>query len=119
MKQRVAIARALASEPKILLMDEPFGALDIYTREAMHEFMLDLWERTHLTVFMITHDVEEAILLSNRIFALGTRPGTVRREVRVELPHRDHTVKRHHRFHAYRDELMNLLRLHGQEALAA
>jgi len=119
MKQRVAIARALASEPKVLLMDEPFGALDIHTKESMHEFMLDLWQRTNLTIFMITHDVEEAVFLSNRIYALGARPGTVRKEISIKLPHRSHTVKRHSTFHDYRDELMDLLRLHGQEAVAA
>jgi NitT/TauT family transport system ATP-binding protein len=119
MKQRVAIARALASEPKVLLMDEPFGALDIHTKESMHEFMLDLWERTNLTIFMITHDVEEAVFLSNRIYALGSRPGTVRKEIKINLPERSHHIKRHSHFHDYRDELMDLLRLHGQEALAA
>lgn len=118
MKQRVAIARALASEPKVLLMDEPFGALDIHTKESMHEFMLDLWQRTNLTIFMITHDVEEAVFLSNRIYALGARPGTVRKEISIHLPERTHTVKRHSKFHDYRDELMDLLRRHGQEALA-
>lgn len=119
MKQRVAIARALASEPKVLLMDEPFGALDVHTKESMHEFMLDLWQRTNLTIFMITHDVEEAVFLSNRIYALGARPGTVRKEMVIQLPERTHHVKRHSIFHDYRDELMDLLRLHGQEALLA
>lgn len=119
MKQRVAIARALTSEPKVLLMDEPFGALDIHTKESMHEFMLDLWQRTNITIFMITHDVEEAVFLSNRIYALGTRPGTVRKEISIKLPHRTHTVKRHSAFHDYRDELMELMRRHGQEAIAA
>ena len=119
MKQRVAIARALASEPKVLLMDEPFGALDIHTKESMHEFMLDLWQRTKLTIFMITHDVEEAVFLSNRIYALGARPGTVRKEISIHLPERTHTIKRHSKFHDYRDELMDLLRRHGQEALVA
>ncbi|WNZ25727.1 ABC transporter ATP-binding protein [Leptolyngbya sp. NK1-12] len=119
MKQRVAIARALASEPKVLLMDEPFGALDIHTKESMHEFMLDLWQRTGITIFMITHDVEEAVFLSNRIFALGARPGTVRKVMTINLPNRSHTVKRNSVFHDYRDELMDLLRKHGQEAVAA
>lgn len=116
MKQRVAIARALVSEPKVLLMDEPFGALDIHTKESMHEFMLDLWQRTGITVFMITHDVEEAVFLSNRIYALGARPGTVRKEMIIKLPDRTHQVKRQSIFHDYRDELMDLLRKHGQEA---
>jgi len=119
MKQRVAIARALASEPKVLLMDEPFGALDIHTKESMHEFMLDLWRRTNITIFMITHDVEEAVFLSNRIYALGARPGTVRKEMSIHLPERTHSVKRHSTFHDYRDELMDLMRRHGQEAVAA
>ncbi len=117
MKQRVAIARALASEPKVLLMDEPFGALDVHTKESMHEFMLDLWQRTNITVFMITHDVEEAVFLSNRIYALGARPGTVRKEMVIKLPERGHAVKRNSIFHDYRDELMELLRKHGQEAM--
>ncbi len=119
MKQRVAIARALTSEPKVLLMDEPFGALDIHTKESIHEFMLDLWQRTNITIFMITHDVEEAVFLSNRIYALGARPGTVRKEIKVTLPERSHQVKRHTIFHDYRDELMELLRSHGREAVAA
>ena len=117
MKQRAAIARALTSEPKMLLMDEPFGALDIHTKESMHEFMLDLWNRTGITIFMITHDVEEAVFLSNRIFALGARPGTVRKVMNINLPDRSQSVKRHSSFHDYRDELMEMMRKHGQEAI--
>lgn len=119
MKQRVAIARALTSEPKVMLMDEPFGALDVHTKESMHQFMLELWERTNLTIFMITHDVEEAVFLSNRIYALGTRPGTIKKEIPIKLPDRTQNVKRQTVFHDYRDELMDLLRGHGQEALVA
>ncbi len=118
MKQRVAIARVLASEPKVMLMDEPFGALDIHTKESMQQFMLELWERTNITIFMITHDVEEAVFLSNRIYALGARPGTVRKEISIKLPERTQTVKRNSIFHDYRDELMDLLRGHGQEVSA-
>lgn len=119
MKQRVAIARALALEPKILLMDEPFGALDIHTKESMHSFMIDLWQRTKITIFMITHDVEEAVFLANRIYALGARPGTVRKEMTIKLPNRSSAVKRLTIFQDYRDELMDLLRQHGKEAVAA
>lgn len=119
MKQRCAIARALASEPKVMLMDEPFGALDIHTKESMHHFMLELWERTNLTIFMITHDVEEAVFLSNRIYALTARPGTVQKEMSIKLPHRNATVRRNSIFQDYRDELMDLLRGHPQAAIAA
>jgi NitT/TauT family transport system ATP-binding protein len=118
MKQRVAIARALTSEPKVMLMDEPFGALDIHTKESMQQFILELWERTNLTIFMITHDVEEAVFLSNRIYALSARPGTVSKEIPIKLPERTQNVKRLSIFHDYRDELMDLLRGHPKEAVA-
>ena len=118
MKQRVAIARALTSQPRVLLMDEPFGALDIHTKESIHQFLLELWSQTQLTIFMITHDVEEAVFLSTRIYALGARPGTVRKEIVIDLPERNSSIKRHPSFHNYRDELMQLLRAHGKEAIA-
>jgi NitT/TauT family transport system ATP-binding protein len=86
MKQRVAIARALANQPAVLLMDEPFGALDAQTKEQMQEFLLQLWEQTHVTILMITHDVEEAIYLSQRIYVLSSRPGRVKAEVEISLP---------------------------------
>ena len=110
MKQWVAIARSLVSEPKMLLMDEPFGALDVHTRETMHQFMRELWERTKVTVFMITHDIEEAVFLSDRIFALGNRPGRIQKELTIDLPDRDRGIKRHQTFHGYCDEITALLR---------
>ena len=119
MKQRVAIARALVCEPKILLMDEPFGALDIHTKESMHEFIVDLWQRTKITILSITHDVEEAVFLSNRIFVLSSRPGTLKKELIVNLPDRHPGIKRHQIFQDYRDELMGLLRQYGTEDLGS
>jgi NitT/TauT family transport system ATP-binding protein len=86
MKQRVAIARALANEPAVLLMDEPFGALDAQTKEQMQQFLLELWERTHVTILMITHDVEEAIYLSQRIYVMSSHPGRIQSEVPIPLP---------------------------------
>jgi NitT/TauT family transport system ATP-binding protein len=81
--------------------------------------MLDLWNRTNINIFMITHDVEEAVFLANRVYALGARPGTVRKEMTIRLPNRNSSVKRHSTFHDYRDELMDLMRQHGKEAVAA
>jgi ABC-type nitrate/sulfonate/bicarbonate transport system ATPase subunit len=88
MKQRVAIARALANEPAVLLMDEPFGALDAQTKEQMQKFMQELWERTHITILMVTHDVEEAIFLSQRIYVMGAHPGCIKAEISIDLPDR-------------------------------
>jgi NitT/TauT family transport system ATP-binding protein len=85
MQQRVAIARALAAEPQVLLLDEPFGALDIQIRESMQEFLHQLWQRTGLTALLITHDLEEALLLSSRVHILAPQPGRIVRSVMVEL----------------------------------
>jgi NitT/TauT family transport system ATP-binding protein len=115
MKQRVAIARALTSNPKVLLMDEPFSALDVHTKESMHEFLLSLWRKTGVTILMITHDVDEALLLSERIYALSSRPGTVKKEMAIDLPERTHGVKKKAVFQDYRDELIEIMRKHSQE----
>jgi NitT/TauT family transport system ATP-binding protein len=94
MKQRVAIARAIANEPAVLLMDEPFGALDAQTKGQMQQFLLHLWEQTHVTVLMITHDVEEAIYLSQRVYVMSARPGQIELEIPIHLPEsRDLEIK--------------------------
>lgn len=86
MKQRVAIARALVNEPKILLMDEPFGALDPYTRKKMQKHLMDLWQNIDITILFVTHDMDEAILLADRIVALKANPGEVKEIIEVDLP---------------------------------
>ncbi|MEM9079495.1 MAG: ABC transporter ATP-binding protein [Verrucomicrobiota bacterium] len=86
MKQRVAIARALANQPRILLMDEPFGALDAQTRCQMQKHLLQIWRAVDVTVLFITHDLEEAILLADRILVLGANPGHVEEIVEVPVP---------------------------------
>ncbi|MDX2096316.1 MAG: ABC transporter ATP-binding protein [Leptolyngbyaceae cyanobacterium bins.59] len=119
MKQRVAIARALASQPKILLMDEPFGALDVQTKETMQQFLLHIWQRTQTTIFMITHDVEEAVFLSNRIYVLTAHPGSIQQEITIELPgDRTYQTKRLPKFQDYRDDIMTLLRGRDEMVLA-
>lgn len=88
MKQRVAIARALANQPEVLLMDEPFGALDPHTKAMMQLLMREIWEKEHPTIVFITHDIDEAAFLANKIYVMSARPGKVIREVNVYLPHK-------------------------------
>ncbi len=87
MKQRVAIARALANQPRVLLMDEPFGALDAQTRARMQAYLLDIWKNIDITIVFITHDLDEAIYLADRILVLKAHPGEVQELIEVPVPH--------------------------------
>ncbi|HEY6880345.1 MAG TPA: ABC transporter ATP-binding protein, partial [Polyangiales bacterium] len=86
MKQRVAIARALANEPRILLMDEPFGALDAQTRAGMQAHLIKVWDSVDLTILFITHDLDEAVYLSDRIVVLAAHPGRINEVIEVPVP---------------------------------
>jgi NitT/TauT family transport system ATP-binding protein len=86
MKQRVGIVRALATSPQVMLMDEPFGALDSQTRVVMQQILTNMWQRLRLSVLFITHDIEEAIFLSDRVYVMTARPGRIKAEIEIPLP---------------------------------
>lgn len=110
MKQRVAIARALANQPEVLLMDEPFGALDPHTKSMMQLLMREIWEKEHPTVVFITHDIDEAVFLANKIYVMSARPGKIIKEVNVYLPHkRDLELKDSPEFIKIRKSINDLL----------
>ncbi len=110
MRQRVAIARALAPQPDVLLLDEPFGALDAQTKRHMQDFLLSIWRQLGATILMVTHDVDEAVYLSSRVYVMSARPGRIAEQVDIPFgrsrgPH----VRRDPRFLDVRDELNDLL----------
>ena len=110
MKQRVAIARAYAAEPQVLLMDEPFGALDAQTRTQLQSELLQTWERDMKTCFFITHDVDEAIILAQKVIVMSARPGRVKAVIDIDIPYpRDQETKMSPRFLELKNEIWSLV----------
>jgi len=119
MQQRTAIARALANAPRILLLDEPFGALDNQTRSLMQELLLSIWESERKTVLFVTHDIEEAIFMANRVVVMTARPGRIKAEVSVPLAHpRPYTIKTAPEFSALKARLTEEIRVEALKVAA-
>jgi len=117
MKQRVGIVRALATSPQVLLMDEPFGALDSQTRTVMQEILTNMWQQLQLSVLFITHDIEEAIFLSEKVYVMTARPGRIKAEIPIPLPRpRTPEMMSSPTFHSLVRQLKSLIR---EESLAA
>lgn len=118
MRQRVNIARALSVDPDILLMDEPFAALDAQTREIMQGEMTRIWQETKKTVILITHQIDEAVFLSDRVFVFTARPGRLKEEVRIDLPRpRELEMKRTAEFVQYTDRIWRLIEEEVREGI--
>ena len=119
MRQRVGIARVLIMQPQVLLMDEPFGSLDAQTRSLMQELLLQVWERHHQTVLFITHDIEEALLLADRVCVMTARPGRIKKSIEVRIPRpRSIEVTTSPEFNALKREVLALIREESQRAAA-
>jgi NitT/TauT family transport system ATP-binding protein len=118
MKQRVGIIRALATGPKVLLLDEPFGALDAQTRVIMQQILTNMWQRLKTSVLFVTHDIDEAIFLSDRVYCMTARPGTIKAEVAIPLERpRQQSVMMSSEFLALRRGLMSLIREESLKAM--
>jgi NitT/TauT family transport system ATP-binding protein len=118
MKQRVGIVRALATGPKVLLLDEPFGALDAQTRVIMQEILTNMWQRLKISVLFVTHDIDEAIFLSDRVYCMTARPGTIKAEIAIPLERpRQQAMMMSSEFLALRRGLMSLIREESLKAM--
>ena len=118
MKQRVAIARSLATDPGVLLLDEPFGALDMQTRGVMQELLIDIWQKSPKTIIMVTHDIDEAIFLADRVVIMSSRPGSVREILDIDLERpRDYHVKNTPAFAQYREYCTDIIREESMKLL--
>ena len=118
MKQRVAIARALANDPDILLLDEPFGALDMQTRGVMQELLLNVWQKSPKMIVMVTHDIDEAIFLADRVAIMSARPGRIKEilDINIERP-RDYHVKTSQKFMEYKERATEIIREESMKIL--
>jgi NitT/TauT family transport system ATP-binding protein len=116
MKQRTALARTLAFDPNILLMDEPFGALDAQTRSLMQAELLGIWQRTPKTVIFVTHDVQEAVYLADRVAVMSARPGRIKAIVDTRFDKNDPQVFKAKAFVDKVDEIWNLVRIEAIKA---
>jgi ABC-type nitrate/sulfonate/bicarbonate transport system ATPase subunit len=120
MQQRCALARALANDPEILLLDEPFGALDHQTRELMQELLLEIWEADRKTVLFVTHDIDEAVFLANRVLVMSARPGRIKLDRRIELPRpRDAHLLTAPEFTAIKRELLDAVEEESLKSFSA
>jgi NitT/TauT family transport system ATP-binding protein len=118
MKQRVAIARALANNPEVLLMDEPFGALDALTRSSQQRFLTGIWEQHRRTIGFVTHDIEEAIFLGDNVFVMTPRPGRIREMISIDIPRpRGLEAMDTPRFAELKRKIFSLIFEHEEEAL--
>jgi NitT/TauT family transport system ATP-binding protein len=118
MKQRVGIIRALATGPKVLLLDEPFGSLDAQTRLIMQQILTNMWQRLKTSVLFVTHDIDEAIFLSDRVYCMTARPGTIKAEVAIPLERpRQQSMMMSSEFLALRRGLMSLIREESLKAI--
>ena len=118
MKQRVGIVRALATGPKVLLLDEPFGALDAQTRVIMQQILTNMWRRLKISVLFVTHDIDEAIFLSDRVYCMTARPGSIKAEIPIPLERpRQQSMMMSSEFLALRRGLMSLIREESLKAM--